>query len=840
MSGFSTVIGFMFSFFILIFAFTGVFIIYNQQISEQTRILESTEKNSLQDLNYDYSIESFFYMSGRLYSYLNNTGSSPIFYKYDNSICFSSSLDNYFISSNDNNVNLLRDITKDYSFVEKNALGIHLSNGVDISGNHSYKLIDCNGKELDYSISNDNVDWWNGNWLKRKIINISNPSSQNLVDYQILLNLNSSNVDFGLLKEDEVRFLLPLKELLVLDLTLDDDFQSIVDYSKFSHISYLGLDNGVGIDDPVLVDGVVFNALEFDGVNDLVRIPSSNNLMLDKSMTITAWVKWNGSGDSLQNIYTNGVWKNALRIVNDGGINDSKVLFSLEIDGTIKNLYSNITLDNTWHFLTATYDGGTMKLYVDGNEVGSLIAVGEISTGSGDNYIGSEGTGFYFNGIIDEVKVFAVDLLPSEVKDLYYNNLRFRKISYYVSSWNLLTSESKIYVKIPSLLSDMTLSLHMYYDNRIDELNSDSNFQRMFSYDVPRTVGYVVSDIATSGLSILSLYDNNTVYVGSNSFDLDELQSTSLGSANIYDKVKMKFLANVEGNNQGGEIISPISWAGTEFYYSGLRSGVDEFCMVSPWGIANYEIYDGGILENQGTVGSSGVCVTNDITTSASLRISSDIPILVSYNGNGQDSFPMYPATSESLYGIPSNTMYVGSGPLGANVNYLFSDSSISSQSLSSYGYHNLGGNGQDGNSPALRITSDNPIGAIQQADSDGTESSVFVPEYEFGYKFGSIFDMQYLTALSLYSNANCTLYDSSGLVDMNIALGLGGGNGLYKYDVNVGSDVLYLSGPWKFECDKPVWLYFEKNTPDVDETNLFGHMQMRQYIYPEPVVSIS
>jgi hypothetical protein len=66
----------------------------------------------------------------------------------------------------------------------------------------------------------------------------------------------------------------------------------------------------------------------------------------------------------------------------------------------------------------------------------------------------------------------------------------------------------------------------------------------------------------------------------------------------------MKYLAQVEGNGNTDDIITPISYAGTEFFYRGFRrSGSnDEFCMISPFVDTEVEIRDAGTVVWNGTL----------------------------------------------------------------------------------------------------------------------------------------------------------------------------------------------------------------------------------------------
>ncbi|MCK4447098.1 MAG: DUF1565 domain-containing protein, partial [Candidatus Marinimicrobia bacterium] len=82
--------------------------------------------------------------------------------------------------------------------------------------------------------------------------------------------------------------------------------------------------------------------------------------------------------------------------------------------------YSSSNFDiNKWYFITATYDGDNMKLYVDGVNVISEVETDKILTGDDPLVIGGSIQGCYFNGTIDEVNIYNRALTQSEIDSLY-------------------------------------------------------------------------------------------------------------------------------------------------------------------------------------------------------------------------------------------------------------------------------------------------------------------------------------------------------------------------------------------------------------------------------------
>src|SRR5262249_7873765 len=72
---------------------------------------------------------------------------------------------------------------------------------------------------------------------------------------------------------------------------------------------------------------------------------------------------------------------------------------------------------NTWSHLAETYDGSSLKLYVNGVLVSSRALTGSITTSGSPLRIGGNSVwGEYFNGLIDEVRVYNRALSQGEVQ----------------------------------------------------------------------------------------------------------------------------------------------------------------------------------------------------------------------------------------------------------------------------------------------------------------------------------------------------------------------------------------------------------------------------------------
>src|SRR6185295_11995350 len=71
---------------------------------------------------------------------------------------------------------------------------------------------------------------------------------------------------------------------------------------------------------------------------------------------------------------------------------------------------------NTWTHLAQTYDGSTIRLYVNGTQVASAARTGALQTTTSPLWIGGNNPyGEYFQGRIDDARVYSRALSASEI-----------------------------------------------------------------------------------------------------------------------------------------------------------------------------------------------------------------------------------------------------------------------------------------------------------------------------------------------------------------------------------------------------------------------------------------
>ncbi|MEW7291134.1 LamG-like jellyroll fold domain-containing protein [Aquimarina sp. 2304DJ70-9] len=165
--------------------------------------------------------------------------------------------------------------------------------------------------------------------------------------------------------------------------------------------------------------------LDFDGANDLVTIPhntSQNNL----NFSVDFWIKTtDGLGGVINKFTPDG--NNGWRINLDGG----RIEFYYYASATnyITRLLSPATKvdDGEWHHVAVTLNSGNARCYIDGTLARSTGWVGTATatTTTADIQLGyavadtpSGDTGGYFNGQLDELRIWTKTLSAFEVSEL--------------------------------------------------------------------------------------------------------------------------------------------------------------------------------------------------------------------------------------------------------------------------------------------------------------------------------------------------------------------------------------------------------------------------------------
>jgi hypothetical protein len=164
-------------------------------------------------------------------------------------------------------------------------------------------------------------------------------------------------------------------------------------------------------------------ALTFDGGGGRVQVPRSATLEAT-AVSVSAWVRRSGSPGAFKYLVAKGATgclaaSFGLYTGPNGGL-----MFYVANDGYSFARSADAgggLWDGRWHHVAGTYDGSTVRMYLDGEQVGSgapfsapigygLATTDDVSIGS---YRGC--SGLDFDGSIDDPKIWSRALSPDEV-----------------------------------------------------------------------------------------------------------------------------------------------------------------------------------------------------------------------------------------------------------------------------------------------------------------------------------------------------------------------------------------------------------------------------------------
>jgi len=181
------------------------------------------------------------------------------------------------------------------------------------------------------------------------------------------------------------------------------------------------------------VAGKIGNAFSFNRSNQNYIDLAKGGDIGTNSFTWEAWIKTNPNSSAMSIIRKKGSalpqnWVGDLRVVQNSGGNANKILFYIT-----ENIYRYSfapVADGNWHHIVATCDrsSGTARpmVYIDGvasngDRAGFCYQLPEVSNG-GDLFLANYSSGNYFNGLIDEVRIYNRYLTQAEASEHFNGN----------------------------------------------------------------------------------------------------------------------------------------------------------------------------------------------------------------------------------------------------------------------------------------------------------------------------------------------------------------------------------------------------------------------------------
>ncbi len=193
------------------------------------------------------------------------------------------------------------------------------------------------------------------------------------------------------------------------------------DASGTTAVDAVGGHDGTLTNGPAWDGGQVGGALNLDGSDDHVVVPHDDALSLLDTMSFTAWINAAAFGSSYQTI-----------VAKDGGGSGSnfwfgtwqdELVFGFWTGGFFREVYTNgLGLQaDTWYHVAATFDNASneVKLYVDG----ALVKTGPLTFAptavTAPLTLGRSPDGEYWDGLLDDVRIYDEVLGGAELVDLY-------------------------------------------------------------------------------------------------------------------------------------------------------------------------------------------------------------------------------------------------------------------------------------------------------------------------------------------------------------------------------------------------------------------------------------
>ena len=172
---------------------------------------------------------------------------------------------------------------------------------------------------------------------------------------------------------------------------------------------------------PNWVEGEFGKALELNGTDDFVEVPSSDSLNITDVITVMAWVNINAQGDQ-------GIVSKSLSDGDEGvydlGTPSGGDKWGVVINSSWIRPFVGAVIPGEWQFVAFTYDGSDVIIYENGEQVGSTASAGTIDTSDGPLTIGKYySMGYTLGGIIDEAAVFNAALTADDINEIMESGL---------------------------------------------------------------------------------------------------------------------------------------------------------------------------------------------------------------------------------------------------------------------------------------------------------------------------------------------------------------------------------------------------------------------------------
>jgi len=232
--------------------------------------------------------------------------------------------------------------------------------------------------------------------------------------------------------------------------------------------------------------GAYGGSYQFDGINDFINITNSSILNLTDNFTIAGWINIHGLPPTLgranlignYNFFTRGY---TINIHSGGsfefGVSNSTGNWNSVVFGTFPTTMNY----DQWYYVVGVIDNGVIYSYRNGVLRNTKDIITTIKSATNSFKIGYGIGGQYFNGTIDEVRIWNRSLSAEEINQSYMSNLN----KYNLTQWYLQINQSKI------LGGALDNGIYNYSGYALDlDSNSNQTDIRTIDKECWRTTGY--------------------------------------------------------------------------------------------------------------------------------------------------------------------------------------------------------------------------------------------------------------------------------------------------------------------------------------------------------------
>ena len=306
--------------------------------------------------------------------------------------------------------------------------------------NAGWDFNDLDGDAADWKIR-DGFGYPLLSWQEYLIGDFAGDYSVNLIDFSVFaaswmsqFGDSDFNVDCDLDDSGDSNDVIDLADLMVfcdnwLEGTSEvvDTNDGLITYYKFDGtsgpvIDETGNNDGNNVNDSATrgVTGKVGNAFYFDGSSSWVESDSNIGITANSDWTISFWMYTNNPLDA-SNLISLGTYDTPFEIIGIAPGQTNTQLF-VNLWEPSWNEYFNVGIDLTgeWNHIAATYDGTNIEFFVNGYWKGNKTVT--LNLTSDKIRIGGRTGGYdgqYYDGWIDEVKIWNRTLSDSEVQYLF-------------------------------------------------------------------------------------------------------------------------------------------------------------------------------------------------------------------------------------------------------------------------------------------------------------------------------------------------------------------------------------------------------------------------------------